>query len=207
MANFFAPRGESPGRYGVTTDGGYVHVWKLTIPFGGSGTVGLWGGYDNGTPLGLSSNNPGVITFDEPLMSFSSGDRIINVAGKRPGFTILDASSGGAVWCSVQVEVTATSAATGDGGDLEIVLSPIQLASILEKNTIGEAETTTNRLWGGVKILGGAIELVGAAALLAVPEPTMVTKVGGVVLAAHGSDVRARLHRSYTNGTRQCPSS
>jgi hypothetical protein len=172
----------------MRTAGAYASPWKLTLPFGGKGTIGLRGGYSNGTPLSLSSNNPGVIDFSEPPMSFASGDRFIEVTGKRVGFTILDASTGSAPWCSIQVEVTAPAAAEDSGGDLQIVLSPIQLASILENNTIGQAETNTNRLWGGVKILGGALELVGSAALLLVPEPTMATKVGGVVLAAHGSD-------------------
>lgn len=45
-----------------------------------------------------------------------------------------------------------------------------------------------NRLWGGAKIIGGALELIGGGALLLVPEPTTLTKVGGVVLAAHGTD-------------------
>lgn len=35
----------------------------------------------------------------------------------------------------------------------------------------------------------GAAELVGAGALLLVPEPTMVTKLAGGALALHGSDV------------------
>jgi len=188
VANFFVPRGEPSARYGMTNDGGYAHPWKLTVPLGGSGTVGLWGGYDRGEPLSISSNNPGVIGFEEPPMSFGSGDRFIRVTGKRTGFTILDASSGNNVWCSIQVEVTAPAGATAGGGDLQIVLSPIQLAAILENTTIAAPETASNRLLGGIKILGGAIELVGAAALLAVPEPTMATKVGGVVLAAHGSD-------------------
>jgi hypothetical protein len=87
--------------------------------------------------------------------------------------------------------------------DLEIVLSPIQLAAILEGGTIGEAETQSNRLGGGVKLLFGAIELVGAAALLLVPEPTMVTKAGGIVLGAHGTDTASAGIRQLWSGREQ----
>jgi hypothetical protein len=45
-----------------------------------------------------------------------------------------------------------------------------------------------NRLWGGVKVIAGSLEMVGAAALLVTPDPTLATKAGGWVLAAHGSD-------------------
>lgn len=71
---------------------------------------------------------------------------------------------------------------------LTIALSPVQLAAILSDQPISEGETAANRVWGGLKLLGGSLEMVGAAALLLVPEPTLVTKAGGVALAAHGSD-------------------
>jgi hypothetical protein len=73
-------------------------------------------------------------------------------------------------------------------GGVQVVLTPVQLAAILEGYTVGEEATNTNRLWGGLTVVGGAIELVGSAALLLTPEPTMVTKVGGAALAVHGSD-------------------
>jgi len=71
---------------------------------------------------------------------------------------------------------------------LNIALSPVQLAAILSDHPISAGETTANRLWGGLKLLGGSLEMVGAAALLLAPEPTLASKVGGVALAAHGSD-------------------
>jgi hypothetical protein len=71
---------------------------------------------------------------------------------------------------------------------LSIVLSPTQLAAILSGQAITEGEMVTNRLWGGLKVVGGSLEMVGAAALLLAPEPTMATKVGGAVLSVHGSD-------------------
>jgi hypothetical protein len=67
--------------------------------------------------------------------------------------------------------------------DLSVVLSPTQLAAILSGQAITEGETVANRVWGGLKLLGGSLEMVGAAALILAPEPTMATKVGGVALS------------------------
>ncbi len=74
---------------------------------------------------------------------------------------------------------------------VKVILSPVQLAAVLDNGTIDEATTFRNRLMGGLTLLGGALELVGSAALLLAPEPTGATKVGGVVLAVHGSDTSA----------------
>jgi hypothetical protein len=71
---------------------------------------------------------------------------------------------------------------------LEVVLSPLQLAAILENESIDRGSCLRNRLWGTASVLGGAVELIGAAALLLTPEPTTMTKVAGGVLAVHGSD-------------------
>jgi len=79
---------------------------------------------------------------------------------------------------------------------LTIALTPIQLSAILSKENISPREAFLNRLGGGFKVVGGAVELMGAAALLLVPEPTMVTKVGGTVLGVHGSD-------AFSTGVRQ----
>ena len=45
------------------------------------------------------------------------------------------------------------------------------------------------RILGGVKAVGGALEMVAGGALLVTPEPTMATKAAGVVVAVHGADV------------------
>ena len=82
-------------------------------------------------------------------------------------------------------------ATDGDDG-LSIVLSPVQLAAVMQGQSISLAEGTTgnflSRVFGGLEMVGGAIELVGAAGLLLAPEPTAVTKVGGVALGANGVD-------------------
>lgn len=71
---------------------------------------------------------------------------------------------------------------------LRIALSATQLAAVLENETIEPEGTIGNRLIGGLRLLGCGAELVGAGALLAAPEPTMLTKAGGVALGAHGVD-------------------
>jgi hypothetical protein len=45
-----------------------------------------------------------------------------------------------------------------------------------------------NRIWGGVRAIGGGVEAVVGGLLILAPEPTMLTKVGGGVMAVHGSD-------------------
>lgn len=71
---------------------------------------------------------------------------------------------------------------------LEVVLSPLQLAAVLENDSIEESSSLSNRFWGAAAVVGGAMELLGAAALFLTPEPTLVTKVAGGALAVHGSD-------------------
>lgn len=71
---------------------------------------------------------------------------------------------------------------------LRVILSPVQLAAVLEGATVDAHEIAMNRLWGGAKLLGAAVELVGAGILLLTPEPTMLTKVGGTALGVHGTD-------------------
>jgi hypothetical protein len=71
---------------------------------------------------------------------------------------------------------------------LRVVLSPVQLSAVLRGAHVSTHEILMNRLSGGAMVIGGALELIGGGALLLAPEPTMLTKVGGVVLAAHGTD-------------------
>jgi hypothetical protein len=48
--------------------------------------------------------------------------------------------------------------------------------------------TLGNRIFGGLRAVGGGIEAIVGGALVLAPEPTMLTKVGGGVMAVHGSD-------------------
>lgn len=85
---------------------------------------------------------------------------------------------------------------------LSIALSPIQLAAVLDGTTLSREDNANPRFWASVQLLGGALELVGAAALILVPEPTMATKVGGGALAVHGSDtISTALQQLFTGRT------
>lgn len=79
---------------------------------------------------------------------------------------------------------------------LELVLTPLQLAAIFNQETIEAGGSLKDRLWGAATAVGGALELVGAGALLLAPEPTTLTKVAGTALGAHGID-------TATTGIRQ----
>lgn len=71
---------------------------------------------------------------------------------------------------------------------LEIVLTPLQFAAVLENDSIEESSSRSNRFWGAATVVGGTLEMIGGAALLLIPEPTTVTKIAGGTLAVHGAD-------------------
>lgn len=75
-----------------------------------------------------------------------------------------------------------------DESSISIVLTPVQLAAILQGDSISSESTVSNRFWGSLRLVGGIAEMIGGAALCAVPEPTGATKVGCVVLGGHGID-------------------
>nr|WP_270221072.1 RNase A-like domain-containing protein [Kosakonia cowanii] len=71
---------------------------------------------------------------------------------------------------------------------LQIVMSPVQMAAVLSDKTVTEAETMQNRLLGGLGVVMGTLELVGATVLCVTPEPTTLTKAACVVVGAHSMD-------------------
>lgn len=71
---------------------------------------------------------------------------------------------------------------------IRVVVTPVQLAAILDNGTLAQP-TFSNRAWGVGNAIFGALEILGGGALLAVPEPTLVTKVGGGALGLHGIDM------------------
>lgn len=86
-----------------------------------------------------------------------------------------------------------------EDSSINIVLTPVQLAAILQGESISNEATLSNRMWGGLTLVGGVLEMVGGAALCVVPEPTGATKLGCVLLGAHGSDTAATgLHEVWT---------
>ncbi|MEX3809705.1 RNase A-like domain-containing protein [Paraburkholderia sp. BR13439] len=58
-----------------------------------------------------------------------------------------------------------------DSDGVRVVLSAPQLAAVLSRQSINPTEMLSNRLWGGLQVVGGVLEMVGAAALCVLPEP------------------------------------
>jgi Bacterial CdiA-CT RNAse A domain len=119
-----------------------------------------------------------------------------------PGTSCLAATPApGPVGLGRDVSFAGAEAQGGDG--LEIVLTPLQLAAVFAGESIEAPGSMTERLWGGATVIGGALELVGAAALLLVPEPTAATKIAGVALGAHGLDTASTGLRQVMSGQPQ----
>ncbi|WP_233800977.1 RNase A-like domain-containing protein [Paraburkholderia sp. HP33-1] len=87
-----------------------------------------------------------------------------------------------------------------DGDGVRVVLSAPQLAAVLTRGSISQTEMLTNRLSGGLQVAAGVAEMVGAAALCVLPEPTMASKAGCVVFGVHGSDTAATGLRQILTG-------
>ncbi|WP_156523018.1 hypothetical protein [Bordetella ansorpii] len=81
---------------------------------------------------------------------------------------------------------------------LTIVLTPPQLAMVLSNGTF-EEPTFSNRAWGSAGAIFGTLEVLGGGALLLMPEPTTLTKFGGGLLTAHGTDTfQAGVRQAWT---------
>jgi Bacterial CdiA-CT RNAse A domain len=107
------------------------------------------------------------------------------------------------VWASKPPTLPQPDAMPDEQGGIQIVLTPVQLAAVLEGDSLESPSPTITRMWGAVGLLGGALELLGAGALLAVPEPTLTTKVAGGVLGAHGLDTAGANLRQIVSGQSQ----
>ncbi|KXU83177.1 hypothetical protein CI15_29155 [Paraburkholderia monticola] len=83
---------------------------------------------------------------------------------------------------------------------VRVVLSAPQLAAVLTRQSISPTEMLSNRLWGGLQLVGGLLEMVGAGALCVMPEPTMASKAGCIVFGAHGSDTASAGLRQIWTG-------
>lgn len=71
---------------------------------------------------------------------------------------------------------------------LRVVLTPVQLAAVIEGADISEGDAASNRVFGALKVVGGAIELCLGTGLILAPEPTTASKIGGAALLLHGQD-------------------
>jgi hypothetical protein len=87
-----------------------------------------------------------------------------------------------------------------DSDGVRVVLSAPQLAAVLTRQSISPTEMLSKRLWGGLQLVGGLLEMVGAGALCVLPEPTMASKAGCIVFGAHGSDSAAAGLRQVWTG-------
>lgn len=75
-----------------------------------------------------------------------------------------------------------------DDGSFRVVLNFAQMAAILTHESLTPAEIMSNRIFGSLRLVGGIIELAGSGVLCALPEPTMISKVGCVAMGVHASD-------------------
>lgn len=87
-----------------------------------------------------------------------------------------------------------------DDGDFRVALSFAQMAAVLTHESLTPAEIRSNRIFGSLRLVGGIIELAGAGVLCAVPEPTMISKVGCVAMGVHASDQLAAATNQIVTG-------
>ena len=86
-----------------------------------------------------------------------------------------------------------------DQEGLKIALTPAQLAAVLSGGSVDGRSSGWTRAWGGLKLVFGGLEELGAGALLLAPEPTTLTKVAGVGLGLHGADtVQSGARQAWT---------
>lgn len=87
-----------------------------------------------------------------------------------------------------------------DDGSFRVILNFVQMAAILTHESLTPAEIRSNRVFGSLRLVGGIIELAGAGVLCAVPEPTMISKVGCVAMGIHASDQLAAASNQIVTG-------
>ncbi|SMG21002.1 RNase A-like domain-containing protein [Paraburkholderia susongensis] len=87
-----------------------------------------------------------------------------------------------------------------DSDGVRVVLSAPQLVAVLAGQSVSQSEMLSNRIWGGLQIVGGVLEMVGAGALCVLPEPTMASKAGCIAFGVHGSDTAASSLRQVWTG-------
>ena len=86
-----------------------------------------------------------------------------------------------------------------DQDEFRVTLSVAQMAAILESESLTPYEIFSNRVIGSLRLVGGIIELGGAGVLCAIPEPTMISKVGCIAMGIHASDqLAAGAHQLVT---------
>ncbi|QKJ86307.1 hypothetical protein PMPD1_1348 [Paramixta manurensis] len=85
-----------------------------------------------------------------------------------------------------------------DDNGLKMVMSPVQLAAVLSDKSVTEGETLSNRLYGGLGLLAGTLELVGSRAFCATPVGRVFT-AACVIVGAHSMDtIQASINQIRT---------
>lgn len=87
-----------------------------------------------------------------------------------------------------------------DEGSFRVVLNFAQMAAVLTHESLTPAEILSNRIFGSLRLVGGIIELAGSGVLCALPEPTMISKVGCVAMGVHASDQLAAASNQIITG-------
>ncbi|ELA3179395.1 TPA: RNase A-like domain-containing protein [Klebsiella aerogenes] len=86
-----------------------------------------------------------------------------------------------------------------ENNGIRMALSPVQLAAVLADKSVSEGETLSNRLWGGLGLANGLVEMFGAGVMCIAPEPTMLTKIGCVIVGTHSLDtIQASFRQVWT---------
>ncbi|WP_268797455.1 RNase A-like domain-containing protein [Pseudomonas huanghezhanensis] len=87
-----------------------------------------------------------------------------------------------------------------DDGSFRVILNTAQMAAVLTHESLTPAEMMSNRIFGSLRLAGGIIELAGSGVLCALPEPTMISKVGCVAMGVHASDQLAAASNQILTG-------
>ncbi|MEA2698535.1 MAG: hypothetical protein QOI66_2806 [Myxococcales bacterium] len=103
MANFYKEKGMDATGYDSALN-------KQSLGVGGSSKIALFGGDTDGSPLKVTSNNPGVVDLDEQG-ALNPNVRVLTIIGRAPGTSMIEArTKAGAVWAYMQAHVTAVVA-------------------------------------------------------------------------------------------------
>ena len=83
---------------------------------------------------------------------------------------------------------------------ITIIMTSIQLAALLQDVPLTRMEVASNRLFGALSVIGGAVDLVASVPLWLAPEPTLLTKVVAGGLDVIGGDMVATGARQIWTG-------
>ena len=88
-----------------------------------------------------------------------------------------------------------------DDDGLQVILTPIQLAALLQQASLQSSATMADRFWGALGVIGGAVDLVATVPLWLAPEP--ISKVAAGAIDYVGADVASTGLRQVWTGRRE----